>query len=386
MPTDFKLLHHPPEATLAPLWLDLQQRADSGFFLGWDWIGCWLRQTGAAADVLVGREGGRVVLLGIMVAARRRGLLPAGVPGLHLNTTGDHDTDIITIEYNGFLVDRDCDVAVVPAAVAFLLRRARGRDARAAELHLKSVPPSYGAELRSPGLMYRELGRKLSYRIDLDGVRAAGAGYLATLSANTRQKLRQSIRLYERQGRLTLHRAVDVPEALAFFDAMGALHQGTWQARGEPGAFSYAFFVRFHRALITECLPRGTVEIVRVCCGDAPIGYIYNFLCRGQVLFYLSGFRYDDDARLKPGLITHLMCIENHLHADAKVYDFMEGEARYKASLGRQGPSSVYLLVQRRTWPAQAENALRGLRHLVRQLRGGRTPTRAPVPAPSATL
>ena len=325
MRTDFELLHHAPEATLAPLWLDLEQRADSGFFLGWGWIGCWLRETGVAAEVLVGRQGDRVVLLGVMVAARRRGLLPAGVRGLHLNTTGAHDIGIITIEYNGFLVDRNCDMAVVPAAVAFLLGRVEGHGAHAAELHLKSVPLSYGAELRDPDLIYRELGRKPSYRVDLDGVRAGSAGYLATLSANTRQKLRQSIRLYERQGRLTLHRAADVPEALAFFDAMGVLHQGTWEGRGEPGAFSYAFFVRFHRTLIAECLPRGAVEIVRVSCGDTPIGYIYNFLCQGQVLFYLSGFRYDDDARLKPGLVTHLMCIEGHLNAGAAVYDFMEG-------------------------------------------------------------
>jgi len=320
----------------------------------------------------VGCEGDRVVLLGVMIPACRRGLLPAGVRGLHLNTTGVHDTDIITIEYNGFLIDRDCDRAVVPQAAAFLLGRGEGPAGRGrgAELHLKSVPLSYGAELRDHDLMYRELARKLSYRIDLAAVRAAGAGYLMTLSANTRQKLRHSIRLYERQGKLTLRRAADVPEALAFFDAMGVLHQGTWEARGEPGAFSYPFFVRFHRALIAECLPAGGVEVVRVCCGDTAIGYIYNFLCRGHVLFYLSGFRYDSDARLKPGLVTHLMCIDSHLSGNAAVYDFMEGEARYKASLGHQGPSSVYLLVQRHTWPARLENGLRSVRDLVRRLHG----------------
>jgi CelD/BcsL family acetyltransferase involved in cellulose biosynthesis len=313
-----------------------------------------------------------------VIPGRRRDVLPFGISGLHLNTTGSHDTDIITIEYNGFLVDRDCAGIAATAAVAFLLDEARVGGRGYEELHLKSVPLSYGAELRHPGLTYRELARKPSYRIDLDAVRAGGAGYLAMLRANTRQKLRQSLRLYERQGRLAMHRAADVTEALAFFDALGALHQDTWQARGEPGAFSYAFFVQFHRALIADCQPRGEVEIVRVSCGDTPIGYIYNFLYRGQVLFYLSGFRYAADARLKPGLVTHLMCIEAHLQEGASTYDFMEGEARYKASLGRSGPDSIYLLVQRRTWPVRLENGLRRLKQRVLQLRSGeRETTRA---------
>jgi CelD/BcsL family acetyltransferase involved in cellulose biosynthesis len=369
MQPGFELITDMAEASLATMWQDLESRSDAAFFLSWNWIGCWLRETGGSPDVLVGRADGQVVLLGLMVRRRRRDVLPFGIRGVHLNATGQPDTDIITIEYNGFLIDRDCRAEIATEAVEFLLGEGQNCD----ELHLKSVPLPYGDALRHPALVYRELARKPSYRIDLDAARATKGGYMASLSTNTRQKLRQSLRHYEQQGALELHRAADVPEALAFLDALGTLHQTTWKGRGESGAFAYPFFVRFHRALIAACLPGGFVEVVRVSCGGAPIGYLYNFLYRRHVLFYLSGFLYPEDPRLRPGLVTHLMCIEQHLRDGAAVYDFMEGEARYKASLGRSGPESVYLLVQRATWSIRLENALRGLKRQLKRVRSRRT-------------
>ena len=194
-----------------------------------------------------------------------------------------------------------------------------------------------GADGRHPRLVYRELARKPSYRIDLGVARAHAGGYLATAQRQHAAETAPSVRLYAEQGVLELQRAASVGQALAFFDEMGRLHQETWTTRGEPGAYAYPFFVRFHRALIAQCLAEGLVEVVRVSCAALPIGYVYNFRYRGHVLFYLSGFRYDPDPRLRPGLVTHLMCIEQHVREGAAVYDFMEGEARYKASLGQAG-------------------------------------------------
>jgi CelD/BcsL family acetyltransferase involved in cellulose biosynthesis len=77
---------------------------------------------------------------------------------------------------------------------------------------------------------------------------------------------------------------------------------------------------------------------------------------------------YEADPRLKPGLVSHALCIQKHVDAGSDVYDFMAGEARYKASLGGPGPDMVYLLAQRPTWPIRLENALRDTRRwLVRR-------------------
>ena len=117
--------------------------------------------------------------------------------------------------------------------------------------------------------------------------------------------------------------------------------------------------------LIACRTPRGTVEIVRVACGERVIGYLYNFVYHDTVLAYQSGLAYDADARLKPGLVAHCLCVDFHLREGARSYDFMAGEARYKASLGEPGPEMFHLLLQRPTGALRVEF---GLRHFKRYL------------------
>jgi hypothetical protein len=54
--------------------------------------------------------------------------------------------------------------------------------------------------------------------------------------------------------------------------------------------------------------------------------------------------------------------INPHLREGSLVYDFMAGDARYKANLAGPGPEMVYLLAARPTWPLQLENALHGMK------------------------
>jgi CelD/BcsL family acetyltransferase involved in cellulose biosynthesis len=104
--------------------------------------------------------------------------------------------------------------------------------------------------------------------------------------------------------------------------------------------------MEFHRALVSRAWPEGGVELLRIRAGEKPIGYLYNFLWRGWVGYYTSGFVYTDDNRLKPGLVAHWLAIERHLAAGARIYDFMAGESRYKASLGEPGPLLLDLVVE----------------------------------------
>src|SRR5262249_38945729 len=149
---------------------------------------------------LVGRAKGQIVLLGILTPSTRRSVLPVTVNGLWLQMTGEPQQDVITIEYNGFLVDPAWVGKIESDAIAFLLRAVtvagRGRD----ELHLKNIPAVLEESVRASGCRFREVQRKPSYRIDLAAIRAAGRQYLDCLSANTRQQIRRSMRLYERRG------------------------------------------------------------------------------------------------------------------------------------------------------------------------------------------
>ena len=111
--------------------------------------------------------------------------------------------------------------------------------------------------------------------------------------------------------------------------------------------------------LVADCIPRGEIELLRVARGEQTIGYLYNLVLRGHVLAFVSGFLYEADKRLKPGLVCHTLAIERHLQEANSVYDFLAGEARYKSNLGVPGPDFVYLLIQRPTAVTRAERLLR---------------------------
>ncbi|NJO39066.1 MAG: GNAT family N-acetyltransferase [Rhizobiales bacterium] len=147
-------------------------------------------------------------------------------------------------------------------------------------------------------------------------------------------------------------------------DASGALDRAR-----RPGAFAYPFYVAFHRRLIRAAQPSGALELVRVSAAGEPIGYLYNFLDRGRVSYYLSGFRFEQDNRLKPGLVSHALCIQRHLERGMDVYDFMAGGQRYKLELGQPGPEIVSLAVQRPNWMLAAERPLRRLKQALCEIR-----------------
>ncbi len=362
MPIAFEIVPMPPFDALGTLWRELEARSDGGFFLSWGWVGCWIEETGLKPAILIGREQGKIVLLAVLVPTRRHDIARFAIAGMHLQTTGDLGQDIVTIEYNGFLLDRTVSSWVQQQAVGYLVSGPVVEGRQRNELHLKNVTVPYDINFAETGIRCIRLEQKPSWRVDLDAIRASGKPYLDHLSANTRQQVRRSMRLYEREGKLVAQRARDVPEALRFLEGLKELHQRTWTRRGETGSFAYPFFERFQRRLIATCLPRGTVEIVRVACGERVIGYLYNFIWRGTVLAYQSGLAYESDARLKPGLVAHCLTIDIHLAEGAKMYDFMAGEARYKASLGEPGPEMYHLLLQRPTWALRMEFGLRNLK------------------------
>lgn len=354
---------------LEALWRSLQTRADHSFFLDWNWVGTWLAETGAAAGALIGREpaGGDVVLLGALMPNTRRGLLRLPVQGLHLHDTGREEIDVITIEYNGFLVDPAWRGRAEAAAIDFLMRPEGVGGHRRDELHMQGVTEPFEPVGLGDDLVCDIMARRPSWQVHLNALRLEGRDYLSGLSANTRYQIRRSMRLYERRGPLLTERARDVAEGIAFLEALKRLHQGYWTKRGETGSFAYPFFERFQRRLIEICLPTGEVELLRISAGGEEIGYLYNFVHDGRVLSYQSGFHYEADPRLKPGLVSHTLCIGRHLDEGAQCYDFLAGDARYKASLGEIGPTMTYWRIERPTPLLRVEKAL--LR-LIGRLRG----------------
>jgi len=349
-------------AEIEPLWRALEDRADVTFYLSWEWIGAWLEEAGPPDLVLVGRAGGQVVALGLLRKAvqKRHGFVRSRTLCLH--ETGDEKKDVIFIEYNAFLTDRRFD-PVESEAIAFLRREAKALGAFD-EIQLGGFTQGRYTAVAA-GQRTHVHALKTTAQVDLAALRAGGSDYLAALSANTRQQIRRSIRLYEQRGPLSLRTAASVEEAQTWFEAMGILHEKAWRAKGQGGAWRFPFLLAFHRRLIETAFPTGGIEIVRIACGEEPIGYIHCLVRGGWIGSYLSGFAYESDNKAKPGLVSFALYIQEKLKNDAQVFDFLAGDHRYKMSLGQRGPDMYWFAVQEKRWQLRLEDALRRVKQRV---------------------
>lgn len=356
-------------AALAGQWQALEARSDATFYLSWGWIGAWVAEAGPPDHVLVGRAGGEIVCLGLL---RRRRLTRHGFVrsrAILLHETGAEDEDVIFIEHNGFLTDRRFG-HLEPQAIAYL----RGKQEELGgfdELHFGGFLDDKFDAVRAAGFPIYVHSLKTTAQLDLDGIRAGTGGYLETLSSNTRYQIRRAVKLYEARGPLEVQPARTPGEALAFFDAMGALHERAWRGRGEAGgAWRYPFLVAMQRRIIAESFASGGVSLVRISCGGNAIGYIHCLVKDGWIGSYLSGFAYEDDNKVRPGLVSFYLYIEHLLKGDARVFDFLAGDHRYKTSLGRPGPLMYWFRVQERRPQFLVEDALRWVKQRAEKLLG----------------
>jgi len=280
---------------------------------------------------------------------------------LWLHQCADPALDGIAIEYNGFAPAFMARPDAWERILSWLeeeLRRPGGAD----EIVLAGVRAEDWKRYSAVAPMTHVWRDVPGYFVDLAALREQGCSYETALSRNARQQLRRARRRYEAHGPLRLDRAGDVDTALEWFAGLEALHQRTWQARGRPGAFANDFFGRFHKALIRRLLPEGGVEVLRITAGECLLGYLYNLRGRTSVYAYASGFDYPEDNRYRPGIVSHALCIGDHLADGVWVYDFLAGEGRYKCSLSTGSYRLIWGRLRRRNALFLIEAALRRLK------------------------
>lgn len=299
-------------------WRALETRAAGhSFFQSWTWVGCLAEERYDDPVLLRATAGGEVV--GLALFNRREGTL-------FLAESGKADLDAPFIEHNAPLLTAGAGPEVLAA-----LMRAAWRVAGCRRLMLGGVPP---AVLRAADGWRARLREDLAPWVDLAALRAGGQDWFATLSANTRYQLRRSARHFEAIGPLRLSRAEGLAQALAWLDALAALHAESWRLRGQPGAFAADFPRRFHRRLVERAEPRGELDLLKLEAGGETLGYLYNFRHGGRIYAYQSGLSPAHAGRHgKPGLTCHAMAIARALAEGFAAYDFLAGAARYKLSL-----------------------------------------------------
>jgi CelD/BcsL family acetyltransferase involved in cellulose biosynthesis len=325
---------------LEPVWTDLEARADGSFFQSWAWTGCLAHERFCDPWLVAARRGETTVALGLLNRPPRHPLR-LDRP-LYLGESGVAAMDSIFIEHNGLLLARDepDDLAEQCwAAVA-------GGTFKSGPWILGGISPGVRPTLPATGKVRVRARRPVPYH-DLPHT---DGPVLDRLSANARQQLRRALRGWEEIGPLRIEIARDETEAGSYLGALKALHQRYWTGRGKSGAFAEPFFERFHRALIRRPRVGQSVDLIRVAAGAHVVGYLYNFVHQGWVAAYQSGFDFSPQvARLKPGLVCHLLAMEHYRQAGMRTYDFLGGEARYKRTFANAESELLWLEVRHKS-------------------------------------
>jgi CelD/BcsL family acetyltransferase involved in cellulose biosynthesis len=339
-------------------WKELEARATHSFYLSWLWIGTWLRHLpkDAQPHVLIARASSRIV--GLAIICRRRtwsfGLRARARWLLH--ETGDTRFDRLSIEYNNILADR----CLVDAVTAACLEALTCRLCRSDQLVLSGIDPEL--ELAASRVARRaELVTDVkvadtSRWVDFSKARLKGGDYRATLGRNTRQAVNRAMRLYGERGPVELRIMQTTSEALAAFDLLTNFHQSRW---GRKAPFTNPRLRAFHEELITRGVPIGAVRLSRTLAGNQTIGVLYDFCHEGRVLNYQSGFLYESDGRLKPGLVSHVLSIEDSIARGELSCDFLAGSAGHKSHLANAEHPMRWIAISRDSAERRIEAKLR---------------------------
>jgi CelD/BcsL family acetyltransferase involved in cellulose biosynthesis len=332
---------------LEPAWRVLENRADGSFFTSWSWIGAWLAVGVEQPCLLVSaRAGGETVGLAILTQTRR-GLWPRTALSLHRQ--GGPSDDALYIEYNDLLIDRAWSGPARQEMVRAIFRHSAPRGD---EVACAGATPEAFTAVASMGWPLESQARECPL-VDLPSCGYSPEDYLAVLSRNTRSQVRRALRLAG--DGIAVHRARTPGEREAAYEDLRVLHQAYWTRKGKPGAFASPRFAAFTAALLT----RPGVELLRITAGGRTLGVLLNFVHRGHVYAYQSGFAYEADNRLKPGLVSHVMAIADSARLGRTAYHFMAGEARYKDSLATGAETLTWITAHR---PGLATAAMRGWR------------------------
>ena len=345
-------------------WKELEARATHSFYLSWLWIGTWLRHlpAGAQPHVLVARTSSKIVGLAIICRRRAWSFGPHARARWLLHETGDVRFDRLFIEYNNILAERSLADATRVACLEALAHHLRYSD----QLVLSGIDPDLElAACRSAGragLLTEVKAEGTARWIDFAKVHQEGGNYRSTLGRNTRQAVGRAMRLYAERGPIEFRTMETTSEALAAFDVLAELHQERW---GHKGSFANPSFRRFHEDLIARGVPAGTVRMSRTLAGGQTIGVLYNFVHDGRVLNYQSGFLFERDGHLKPGLVSHVLAIEDSIGRGECGYDFLAGSAGHKPRLANAEHPMKWIAMGRDSPERRIEVKLRGAKRVL---------------------
>ncbi|GGD02270.1 GNAT family N-acetyltransferase [Aquisalinus flavus] len=354
------------EAFLAG-WRDLYARAGKKtFFQSPAWIETWLRQAEDRAELHAIRatEDGTTLLLGI-IGVSQSGLVPfVSLREARLGETAREAIDSVYVEYNDFLQAAGGPSDLGAEAWCAVFDHFPGIDSFVVRNGTVSCVSGLSEAALARGMTVRVLREEHSWICRLADLRQTSSTVLSSLSSNSRKQIERCAKLYEERGEVALHTPTGDDQWSVSWQRLETLHAATWEARGGASVFANPDLLAFHKRLRKD--HPESVALVELRAGEETVGVLYNFVHEGRVMNYQSGFQYEEDNRLKPGLLTHVMAAQHYLDNGLDTYDMLVGDVRYKQSLGEAGERMSLVEAVRPGWRQTAVSLARSLRYRIR--------------------
>jgi len=304
------------------------------------WVLPWWRTFGASD----GRElcsiavasGGRLV--GLAPFLRRPQRNRAGMPfrQIELLASGEDEQDEIGSDYLGVIVERGEEGPVARALAAVLTSPEFGAWD---ELSLRAMngdspfPLTFVKALADYGIPAHTEVVASSHHVRIP---RTWSEYLEDLPAARRYMVRRSLRDFDRWAGGTTHfaRARTRDELAHGLEILKALHAERWSDAGKSGVFASRRFCEFHESVMPALLDMGALDLRWLTVRGAPTCALYNLVWQKKVHFYQSGRSIRLPRTLRPGIVMHAHAIQMAIADGLEEYDFLAGQARYKAELG----------------------------------------------------
>jgi CelD/BcsL family acetyltransferase involved in cellulose biosynthesis len=346
-------------------WLQLERRVgEVALACSWDWTEVWLDHFGDVVGhdfVVVTQDGVPcAVLILSRGVGRRRSRIPLST--LHIGTAGEPERDTIYVEYNRVLVVPQMRQDVARAVLAAIQEDDSWDELRLDGFAPEDADPFLAAD---PKLKPRF---EPCPTVDLRVADKRNGDVVSTLTSNTRYQIRRSIRAF---GDVQGEWAETTDQALDILDELARLHQKRWSEVGQPGVFSSARFIEFHRALVKRLFPKGQILLYRVRSPLGTIGCLYSFIERGNVLSYQLGLARFADNKMKPGFVTHALCMQSSYERGLADYNFLAGADPWKRELATTERQLVWATASRRRLKLAVAAALGATKRLVTRGNGG---------------
>ena len=165
--------------------------------------------------------------------------------------------------------------------------------------------------------------------------------YLETLEGKQRREIRRKLRRADSADWYVVGSGHDLEaEVEGFLHLMAA-------STPDKAGFLTPRMRGFFRHLARVMHDAGWLQLVFLAVGERKAAAYLNFIYNNRVLVYNSGLDWQTFPRLGAGIILTAHCIRHAIEHGRKVFDFMQGDERYKYQFGGQDVEVRRLLIHR---------------------------------------